>query len=136
MKEKILYAIWGGLYILCAALGFVSDPQGAGKVLLVLTALIFFIPGGVLLYTGIREQNKKLLRRLRAVCITSLALTLVLLVANVFSVLASETVGNILYAVLVLVSAPMICSQYWVLSMFLWACLLMGSFLKKPANPA
>ena len=67
---------------------------------------------------------------MRIISICSLSATLVLLVANFFSVLASEAVGNVLYAVLVVLSSPMVCSQYWVLSMFAWACLLMATFLK------
>ena len=43
MREKVLYAVWGGLYVVCAVLGFVTGAQGAGKVLLMLTALIFFV---------------------------------------------------------------------------------------------
>lgn len=136
MKEKNLYLIWGCLYILCAGLGFINGAAGFGKFLLVLMCLIFFIPGGLLLYQGIQANNKAQLRRLRTVAAVSLGLTLLALVANVFSVLASEAVGNILYVILVLVSAPMMCGQYWVLSMFLWACLLMGSFLKSPKTPA
>lgn len=131
MKEKVLYAIWGGLYILCVGLGFISEPAGFGKFLLVLTALIFFLPGGAILYYGLKGQDRKMLLRLRIVCISSLLLTMVLLVANILSAAASVAIGNLLYELLALVSAPMLCGQYWVMSLFLWACLLMGTFLKK-----
>ena len=57
----------------------------------------------------------------------SLGLTLAVLILNFMSALGSETLGNVLYYVLVVVSAPMICSGYWVLSLFLWACVLMVS---------
>ena len=123
MKEKLTYALWGVLFIVCACLGFVRDAAGFGKVLLVLSSLIFFLPGVLLLYWGQRKQ-------VRIISICSLGATLVLLVANFFSVLASERVGDILYTLLVLISSPMVCSQYWVLSLFLWACLLMATFLK------
>ena len=123
MKEKLTYALWGVLFIVCACLGFVRDAAGFGKVLLVLSSLIFFLPGVLLLYWGQRKQ-------VRIISICSLGATLVLLVANFFSVLASERVGDILYTLLVLISSPMACSQYWVLSLFLWACLLMATFLK------
>ena len=123
MKEKLTYALWGVLFIVCACLGFVRDAAGFGKVLLVLSSLIFFLPGVLLLYWGQRKQ-------VRIISICSLGATLVLLVANFFSVLASERVGDILYILLVLISSPMACSQYWVLSLFLWACLLMATFLK------
>ncbi len=123
MKEKIAYILWGVLFVICAGLGFVRDAAGAGKVLLTLSSLIFFIPGTLLLYWGQRKP-------VRIISLCSLGITLVLLVANFFSVLASQTVGDVLYALLVVVSSPMVCSQYWVMSMFLWACLLMATFLK------
>ncbi len=123
MKEKIAYALWGVLFIICAGLGFVTDASGAGKVLLTLSSLICFLPGVALLYWGHR-------RPVRIISICSLGATLVLLVANFFSVLAPKAVGDVLYVLLVVVSSPMVCSQYWVLSMFIWACLLMATLLK------
>lgn len=132
MKEKILYAVWGCLYILCVGLGTVDNAQGIGKVLLMLTAVIFFIPPAIILYDGLREKRRKTLVRVRIISIVSLSLTMVVLIANVMSIAASEAVGNFLHELLILVSAPMICSQYWVLSLFLWACLLMVSLKKFP----
>lgn len=136
MKEKILYAVWASLYILCVGLGTVRDVDGFGKWVLILTALLFFVPGAMLVYEGIRQQNKKMLLRLRLVCISSLSLTLIFIVANLLSVGASAAAGKVLYDILMLVSAPMFCGQYWELSLFLWACLLFASFTKprKAAN--
>lgn len=131
MKEKVLYAVWGGLYVICAVLGFVNGAQGVGKLLLMLTALLFFVPGGILLHDALRSQNKKALRRLRIICICSLGLTLLMLIANIVFVTASAAVGQALHGFLVLVSVPMFCSQYWLVSLFLWACLLMLT-LNKP----
>ncbi len=128
MKEKIAYGIWACLYILCVGLGFISDPQGVGKVLLVLTALIFFLPGAWLLHEG--RKNRKILLRLRLVSLSSLVLTLVALVAFFLSVNGADAVNKVMFEILALVSAPMFCGQYWFLSLFLWACLLMGTFLK------
>ena len=130
MKEKILYALWACLYILCVGLGMVHDVDGFGKWVLILTSLLFFIPGGMLVYEGIRQQNKEMLLRLRLVCIGSLSLTLIFIVVNFLSVGASAAAGTVLYYCLMLVSAPMFCAQYWVLSLFAWACLLFSSFLK------
>lgn len=134
MKEKILYAIWACLYILCVGLGTVTDAEGFGRAILVLTALLFFLPGAYLVYEGIRTQNKKMLLRVRLVSITSLSLTLIFIVANFLSVNASAAAGRVFYDLLMLVSAPMFCAQYWVLSLFLWACLLMASFTKPQIN--
>ena len=130
MKEKILYCIWGGLYVLCAGLSFLTGAQGFGKALLVIFALLFFLPGGILLYEGIRSKNRRQILRIRRICLLSLGLTLLALVGNFLSVLASEAVGEALYDILVLVSVPMVCGQYWFLSLFLWACLLFCSFHK------
>lgn len=130
MKEKVAYGIWACLYILCVALGFVPDPQGVGKALLVLTALIFFLPGLWLLLDGIKKKDKKQLLRLRIVSLCSLGLTLVALVANFLSVGGSEALGKAMYEMLAVVSAPMLCGQYWFMSLFLWACLLMGTLYK------
>ena len=97
----------------------------------VLTALsvCFFLPGAMLLRDADR-QTAALIRNLAA---ASLGLTLLALVANFLSFGASDAVGDALYAVLVILSSPMVCSGYWLLSLFLWACLLIVSqqILKK-----
>ena len=129
-KEMIAYILWVCLYILCVGLGTVEDVKGFGKVLFVLTALIFFLPGGYVLYLGIREKNKKMLLRVRIVAICSLVMTVGVFAANVIAVAASSQVGRNLYDLLNLVSAPMFCSQYWIISLFCWGCLLSASFMK------
>ena len=130
VKEWILYAIWLCLYILCVGLGTVDQVEGAGKVFFVLTALIFFIPGVMLLVLGRKEKNKKMIRRVRIVSICSLSLTVIAFAANVASIAASNQAGAFLNDLLNLVSAPMFCAQYWILSLFCWGCLLSASFLK------
>jgi hypothetical protein len=131
LKELVLYAAWFCLYVLCVGLGTVEQVEGMGKVLFVLTSLIFFIPGAMLLIMGFREKNKKMILRVRIVSICSLALTVIVFCLNVAAVAASSNMGSFLNDLLNLVSAPMFCSQYWVLSLFCWACLLSGSFLKR-----
>ena len=54
----------------------------------------------------------------------ALILTAVVLILNFLSATGGEFVGNVLHYLLVIVSSPMICSGYWALSLFLWACLL------------
>lgn len=130
MKEKLLYAAWACLYILCVGLGFVPNPVGFGKFLLIATGVIFFLPGWMLLYESWQTGNAQIRVRVRILSVLSLSLTLGLIIANFFSVNASTEVGNLLYELLALVSAPMLCAQSWVLSMFLWACLLFASFKK------
>lgn len=124
MNNKILYFVWGGLFILCGLLGFIPEPAGLGKWLLVVLSLGFFVPGWILLYRG----KRKLIRNLSLI---SLLVTLLLLVLNFMSGRASEAAGDFLYGLLVFLSAPMVCSQYWIISLFLWACLLMSSLKSK-----
>ena len=69
--------------------------------------------------------------RVRICAICSLSLTVIVFCANVMAVSASTDVGRTLYDILNLVSAPMFCAQYWIVSIFLWACLLSASFMKK-----
>ena len=131
VKELILYAAWLCLYILCVGLGTVEEVEGAGKVFFVLTSLIFFLPGIALLVLGRKEKNKKMILRVRIAAICSLSLTVAVFCANVIAVSADASVGRILYDMLNLVSAPMFCVRYWIISIFLWACLFSASLTKK-----
>ena len=130
LKELVLYAVWFCLYILCVGLGTVEEVEGIGKVLFLLTSLIFFLPGVLLLVLAKQENNRKIALRVRIVAICSLALTVIVFCANVFAA-ASSQMSGFLNDLLNLVSAPMFCSQYWVLSLFCWACLLWASFIKR-----
>ena len=130
IKEWILYAAWLCCYILCVGLGTVENVEGIGKILFILTSLIFFIPGIWLLVLGVRQKNRKITLRVRIVAICSLALTVIVFSINV-AVAASGNLSSFFHDLLNLVSAPMFCSQYWILSLFCWACLLWGSFIKK-----
>ena len=131
MKTKSLWLAWCVMYVLCTLLAFLPSPTGFLRLLLLLLALAFFVPGGMLVFYGLKENNRKTLRQLRMVSILSLGLTLAALIGNFLTVLSSEAVGTALYVLLVLVSTPMVCSSLWILSLFLWACLLMATFLKK-----
>lgn len=131
MTEKRLCWFWAGMYALCCALGFMIEPTGVVKGLLVFFSLLFFVPGVILLYRAVRDKDRKAVLRIRLLSALSLGMTALLLLLNVISVLFPEWLGDVLYVLLGLLSVPMLCSQYWVLSMFLWACLLMSSFLFK-----
>ena len=127
MKYRFLYALWGALFILCAGLGFIPEPAGALKVLLTGVSLLFFLPPAVLVWQSRREKNWAVLALVRNLSIASLSLSALLIIANFLTAFRSELLGNILHGVLVVVSSPMICSGHWALSLFLWACLLIGS---------
>ncbi|MGN0977293.1 MAG: hypothetical protein ACI4PH_04485 [Faecousia sp.] len=127
MNRKFLFALWAGLFIVCAAMGFIPEPTGAARVLLTLLSAAFFVPPALLLYQAYQDRDFPVFRLVRNLSAMSLGLTLALLVLNFLSALRSETLGDILYSILTIVSSPMVCSGYWVLSLFLWACLLMVS---------
>ena len=118
MTNKLLYVLWGVLFAICAGLGLIPEHSGW----MTAVAFLFFLPPAVILWR--RERNS--VKLVCALAGLSLGLTLVLLIANVLSVAASEAAGTALYYLLVMVSAPMVCSGYWALSLFLWACLLMA----------
>ena len=128
MKNKYWYILWGCLFIICALLGFIPQPEGFLKAVMMLTAAAFFVPGWVLLYRARRCKKPVHARIVRTVSLVSLGFTLVFLILNLLSGQASQGAGDALYGFLVIFSAPMICSQYWVASLFLWACLLMTAF--------
>lgn len=125
MKKSVFYIAWGALYCLCVGFGFLSEPRGIGKALLVLLSLLFFLPPYLLLWQAKKATDRKTLLVLRSVSGCILALTLLLLVLNLLSVYVSPEAGLTLHVLLVMFSAPMVCGQYWVLSLFLWALLLM-----------
>jgi phosphopentomutase len=83
-----------------------------------------------LLVMGKQENNKKTVLRVRIIAICSLVLTVVVFCINVMAA-AAGMVSPVFHDLLNVVSAPMFCSQYWILSIFCWACLLSASFMKK-----
>ena len=133
MNTTAYYALWAGMYILCAGLGFIPEPAGFGKVCLMVLSIGFFVPPACLLRRASEEKNSMDILLVRNLAVASLVLTVVLIIGNFMSMLAPEAVGIVLYTLLVIVSAPMICSQYWVISLFFWACLMIWAqkLLKK-----
>ena len=130
MNRKTLFALWGGLYALCAGLGFIPAPAGVLKALLAVLAVAFFVPPLMIVYGKSNRHDLQLVRNLAA---WWLVLTTALLVINFMSATAPVHLGDLLYAVLVIVSSPMICGQYWVLSLFSWAFVMFAAMaqLKK-----
>ena len=133
MMKRMLFALWGGLFILCAGLGFIPEPAGALEKGMTTLSALFFLPPAMLLYWAGKDRDLAVIRLVRNLSLLSLGLTLLLLVVNFMTVFQAEALGTVLYYILVVVSSPMICSGNWALSMFLWAVLLMDSLreLKK-----
>ena len=127
LNKKLLYIAWAMMYVICAAVGFVAPQTTGEKVALFVVSLVFFIPPVLLAVRAYRKHSKRTFRRLALISGLSLGLTTVVYIANIASAYASETVGNILYWLLILVSVPMVSMGVQLLSMFLWACLLIFS---------
>ena len=127
MNNKFLFALRGGLFILCAGLGFIPEPSGALSILMTILSILFFVPPALLLARAAKGKDVHDLKLIRSLSALSLGLTLALLILNFMSAMASEILGSILYYILVIVTSPMICSGHWAMSLFLWACLLMVS---------
>ena len=130
MKQKSNWILWICMYVVCFIAGFIPQPTGFGSVLLILLSLGFFVPGGMLLYQAHLQQDKKTLLSIRYISLGSLILTVVLFIANLLSVFSPDLVGSILHVFLAIVSVPMLAIQYWLVSLFLWSCLFIGTFLK------
>lgn len=131
MKKNILFALWAVLYIVCFALGCIAEPEGTQAVAMTVMSVLFFVPGIILLVQALMNKDNKLLVLLRWISAVSLGLTLIMLIANIASVNASQTAGTMLFYILNFVSVPMLCSQHYVLSLFLWACILVCTLPKK-----
>ena len=123
MKNKTLFTLWGVLFALCAGLGFLPNPQGALRILLTILACGFFLPPLVLISRG-QPHTLRLIRNLAAL---SLLLTVALIIINFLSFSASRLLGNMLYALLVIISSPMVCGQIWFIGLFGWAFLLFSA---------
>lgn len=133
LSYKTLYMIWSALFALTAVLGFVfpavEDPTGRWA--LALTAAVFFLPPWLILIRARQEKARFHIMLIRWLCIASLVLTAVLLCVNLRSAGLGSALGMALNAALTVVSAPMVCSNFFVLPIFLWGCLLADTFRKK-----
>jgi hypothetical protein len=136
MKTKLLFGLWAFLYIVCYGLGHTPEPEADQAVALTVVGCLFFVPGVWLLVDGLRAGNRKLVLTLRWICVGSLVLTVALFLGNLASVTGSQVLGDVLNELLLLFSVPLGCMQFSLLSLFLWACLLFGSFYKTPQKAA
>ena len=126
-KPKKLWIVWAILYGICTGLSFFITAPGIFSGAMTVLSIGFFIPGLLLILEGKKRGDAVLLKKVRLVCLLSLGLTTLAVVLNFFSANGSQAWGIAAYWFLLLVSTPMVCGQIWVISLFLWACLLMGS---------
>ena len=133
LSYKTLYIAWAVMFVLTAALGF-AFPEVEnrwGRVGLGLVSILFFLPPWLVLSRARSEKNRHHICLLRWLCIASLSMTAVLLVLNLRSAGSGEALGLALNTALTVVSAPMVCSNFFVLPIFLWGCLLADTIRKK-----
>ena len=126
MSNTVLFALWGALYALCAGLGFVAAPGATLRLLMILLSVAMFIPPFLLN----RKGNRRTRLLVRNLSLAWLMVTGVLLPCNFLCVMASETLGNFLHGLLTIVSSPLVCSDSWALTIFLWACLFFDARAK------
>ena len=133
LSYKTLYIAWAGMFVLTAALGFAFPEveNGWGRFGLALVAVLFFLPPGLVLDRAKAEGHRFHVRLVGFLALGSLLLTVVLLALTLISFIWSDVLANALYAALVIVSSPMICSNCYAISLFLWGTLIAGAFFSK-----
>ena len=131
MKKKLLYIIWVCMAVLCIGLGTLETEDLLLQIPLAVLAVMFFVPGGFLLYDALTGGDRKEVLRIRWISVISLALTAVFLIAFVMAAAVGAAAADFLYDMLMIVSCPMVCGQHWLISLFLWSCLLSATFLRK-----
>lgn len=139
MKDKQLYLYWLYLYIICAILGFIPPERNPlVAALLAIATLVFFAPPAILLYRGVRQKDRPHVGRIALISGLSLGITTLLFIANMLTALSPNDIllGNFFNALLTLFSTPMMCAPYPIISLLLWASLLMVALgHRKPKKP-
>ena len=131
--NRFLGFSWAGLFALCAWLGTVQTTNVVARVALSVIAVLFFVPGALLLYNGLAEKKRGLVLAVRYISLASLVLTTFSFVLTITLVGKAAAAFIFSYYVLRLISSPLFCGRYvWWLILFLWAFLLIASFSKKP----
>lgn len=133
LTYKTLYRLWAGLFILTAALGlaFPGAASSAGRFFLALISVVFFLPPWAVLAKAKQTGNRHHLRLVRYLALANLVLTGVLFCAGILSLPYGEGVGDAIHVLMTVLCAPLVCSNYYVLPMVLWAMVFYGSFGKK-----
>lgn len=127
MKRKTLWLTWLYLFALCAVLGFIPNPPNFLKVLLAIAGICFFIPGAFL----VKTKDPKTIKTIFWLSIGSLSLTLITVILNFASALMKPIWGTVFYIIMGIVSAPMLCCQAWLISLFGWALLMSACIFAK-----
>lgn len=129
LDYKVLYLLWAVMFALTACLGFlfpnVTTPTE--RLPLQIATGVFFLPPWAIMTRAKVAGDNKHVKIVRNLALTSVALTCVLLCLNMVSAGMSAELGNALNIILTIVSAPLVCSNFYVMPLFLWGTLLMGA---------
>ena len=131
-QKKTLYLVWAGLYLVCALLSLISNPGSLLQTLMFLFSMGYFVPPVILMLQALKAKDRKRLLLIRYTAMVWLLLAAVLLVLNIASATLAESWGKLVYYTMAVVCAPMISSQFYLLPVFLWACLLFAGFGRLP----
>ncbi len=129
LDYKLLYLGWAGMFVLTAVLGLLYPDANtpAERFPLQVAAGAFFLPPWAIMTKAKVAGDDKHVTMVRNLSALSLSLTVVMLCTNILSIGRGEALGNALYAALTIISAPLVCSNFYLMPLFLWGTLLMGS---------
>ena len=113
--------------MICLFLCLGETPVGWAKAPFVLVGLLFYVPPFYLLFLS--KKDRKAIKLMQIISGGSLAAFVVLYVLNIMSVKWSVLAGRVLYYLLVVFSAPILCSQFFVVGLFLWGSILWACIL-------
>ena len=82
MKKQVLFGLWAGLFIVCAGLGFIPEPEGGVRTALTLSAIFAFVPPAALIWQACKSGDNNTLSLIRSLSAASLGLTSFLLILN------------------------------------------------------
>ena len=124
-KKSVVYVVWAVWYLICLCLCLGRTPIGWEKAPFVLVGLLFYVPPFYLLFLAKKDKEKKTVAILRIISAASLGAFVVLYALNIMSASWSVLAGRILYYLLIVFCAPIVCGQFFPLGLYLWACILM-----------
>ena len=130
-KKSFVCVVWAVWYLLCLFLCMGAEPAGMGKVPFVVVGITAYVPPFYLLYLS--KKDRKTIKTVQIISAASLASFVVLFVLTLLSVKWGASAGRVLDYLVKIFCAPIICGQFWVVGLFLWASLLRtcGLMLKK-----
>ena len=132
LRYRTLYILWAVLFVLTAVLGLAVTPKTVGvRLAMQLAAAVFFLPPWLILTKAKAESSAHHRNLIRLLAAAALVLAMVMICLNIVAVHWSEGAAAAINIVTTVVTAPMVCGDAYVLSLFLWATLLVGSFGQK-----